>query len=55
MYCCGEMKFKSLLENNFGGALYGRYLNMFYRFLQEDYTQECTIQSAVDQLLVLLL
>jgi hypothetical protein len=51
MYCLGEMKFRSILENSFGGVLYGRYLNMFYRFLKEDYTQECTIQSAVDQLL----
>ncbi len=51
MYCCGEMKFKDLLENKFGGVLYGRYLSMFYRFLKEDYTQQCTIQSAVDQLL----
>lgn len=50
-YCCGEMKMSELLTSIDGGRLYGRYLSLFKRFLQEDYAQECTIKSAVDQLL----
>jgi len=54
-YCCGEMKMSELMGSRattgFSQELYGRYLELFQRFLAEDFAQSCTIQSAVDQLL----
>ena len=46
-YCCGEMKASALMASLF----YGRYLELFRRFLAQPYTRACSLAGAVDQLL----
>ena len=45
-YCCGEMKMSELMGSRattgFSQELYGRYLELFQRFLAEDFAQSCT-------------